>query len=45
VKAGLQSQASNDPTKMSAYSQALFDRLDEEKEFRTLHDDVEFAVS
>lgn len=45
VKAGLPSQASTDPSKMSTYSQALFDRINEEKEFRKLHDDVEFDVS
>ncbi|MDR9781133.1 caspase family protein [Rhizobium redzepovicii] len=45
VKAGLPSQASSDPSKMSVYSQALFDRINEEKDFRKLHDDVEFDVS
>ncbi|MBY5555814.1 caspase family protein (plasmid) [Rhizobium leguminosarum] len=45
VNAGLPSQGSSDPDKMSTYSETLYERLKEDKEFRNLHDDVEFAVS
>jgi hypothetical protein len=45
VNAGLPSRGSSDPDKMSTYSEALYERLKEDKEFRNLHDDVEFAVS